>query len=111
MTFGRPMIDVRLMKWYSVLTNGKEGFTMARKITGRPGLFGDSVFYEDGRRVGRGRPKLFGGSNYYDSDGRKVGENRPGIFSSQLYDAKGHRIGESRPGIFGGTVTRLKDRK
>ena len=63
---------------------------MAKKVTSRPGLFGNI--------------------NHYDERGRKIGESRPGLFGDTVhYDAKGRRVGESDQGVFGWFNTRLED--
>ena len=63
---------------------------MAKKVTSRPGHFGNI--------------------NHYDERGRKIGESRPGLFGDTIhYDAKGNKVGESDQGLFGWFNTRLED--
>ena len=83
----------------------QEDFRMA-KMTSRPGLFGETNYYDErGRKVGESRPGLFGGTNYYDESGRKVGNSSPGLFGGNtFYNDNGHKAGSSYTGLFGGTT-------
>lgn len=76
------------------------------KMTSRPGLFGETNYYDErGRKVGESRPGLFGGTNYYDESGRKVGNSSPGLFGGNtFYNDNGHKAGSSYTGLFGGTM-------
>lgn len=96
---------------------------MAKKrITSRPGLFGITYYYENGKYVGKSRPTLWGERKiYFDAAGNHVGTSRPGFFAEKVYhdeknqryissykgltgmihSSNGRLIGKSTPGLFG----------
>ena len=92
-----------------------------KRITSRPGLFGMTYHYEDGKYVGKSRPGLFGDREiHYDADGNQVGTSRPGFFAEEVYHdeindryissykgltgmihrTNGQTIGKTTPGFF-----------
>lgn len=79
---------------------------MAKKrIVSKPGLFGITYHYENGRYIGKTRPGLLGNRKiHYDADGRQMGTTRPGVLSDEVhYDAKNKRYITSYQGLTGKT--------
>lgn len=76
---------------------------MKRNIRSEKGLFGQTIHYENGVKVGESWPGLFEGSqNHYDADGKYAGYSDRGIFAEQVHhDADGRYIGETTRGLFG----------
>lgn len=76
---------------------------MAKKITSRPGLFGDVTHYdENGRKIGKDVPGLYGGTIHYNAHGEKIAMSYPGLLGGTItYDACGRRIGSSEAGFLG----------
>ena len=63
---------------------------MSRKITSHTTLFGTTVYYENGKKIGESRPGFFGGSVLYDDRGRKVGTSHEGLLGgTNHYDNHG----------------------
>lgn len=73
------------------------------------GLFGQTIHYKDGVRVGETWDGLIPCTkNHYDVHGNYVGRSDPGFFADQVhYDAFGRKIGDSWTDGFG--VTRHYD--
>ena len=101
-----------------------------RRITSKPGLFGMTYHYENGKYIGKSRPGLLGDRKiHYDADGRQVGTSRPGALSDEVhYDAKNKRyissyqgltgeihmsngrpVGKTTPGVFGAAYSSIDD--
>ena len=76
---------------------------MSRRIKSIKGLFGQTIHYEDGIKVGESWPGLFGGSlNHYDTDGRYVGYSDRGMIVDLVHhDEHGSYVGETHTGLFG----------
>lgn len=76
---------------------------MKKQLKSSNGLFGQTVHYENGVKVGESWPGLFEGSqNHYDANGKYIGYSDRGIFADQVhYDERGNSIGETRTGFFG----------
>ena len=76
---------------------------MTRKLKNVKGLFGQTIHYENGVRVGESWPGLFEGSQkHYDATDKYVGYSDRGIFAEQVYhDEHGGYIGETHTGLFG----------
>lgn len=96
---------------------------MAKKrITSKPGLFGMTYHYENGKYIGKSRPGLLGNRKiHYDADGRQIGTSRPGTLAEEVhYDKRNKRfistyegptgkihmsngrpVGKTTPGILG----------
>ena len=69
------------------------------------GLFGQTIHYKDGIRVGETWDGLIPGTKkHYDADGKYVGNSASGFFADEVhYDQYGRRIGESWTDDFGTT--------
>lgn len=69
------------------------------------GLFGQTIHYKDGVKVGETWDGLLPGTkNHYDANGRFSGSSSPGFFADQVhYDEHGNRLGESWTDAFGTT--------
>lgn len=101
-----------------------------RRITSKPGLFGMTYHYENGKYIGKSRPGLLGDRKiHYDADGRQVGTSRPGVLSDEVhYDAKNKRyissyqgltgeihmsngrpVGKTTPGVFDAAYSSIED--
>ena len=76
---------------------------MSDRIKSIKGLFGQTIHYSDGIKVGESWPGLFSGTQkHYDASGRYVGHSIPGmIVDSVHHDEHGRYIGETRSGFFG----------
>lgn len=76
---------------------------MSRRIKSIKGLFGQTIHYSDGIKVGESWPGLFSGiQKHYDANGRYVGYSTPSmIVDSVHHDERGGYIGETRLGFFG----------
>lgn len=75
------------------------------KIKSSKGLFGQTVHYKDGVKVGETWDGFLPGSKkHYDANGKFVGSSSQGFFADQVhYDARGNRLGESWTDAFGTT--------
>ena len=77
---------------------------MAKKrITSKPGLFGMTYHYENGKYIGKSRPGLLGNRKiHYDADGRQIGTSRPGVLAEEVYhDQKNKRFISTYEGLTG----------
>ena len=74
-----------------------------RRITSKPGLFGMTYHYENGKYVGKSRPGLLGDRKiHYNAEGRQIGTSRPGaLFGEVHYDAENKRYISSYQGLTG----------
>ena len=74
-----------------------------RRITSKPGLFGMTYHYENGKYVGKSRPGLLGDRKiHYNAEGRQIGTSRPGVLSDEVhYDAENKRYISSYQGLAG----------
>ena len=83
------------------------------KMTSRPGLFGETNYYDErGRKVGNSSPGLFGGNTFYNDNGHKAGSSYTGLFGgTTYYDEHGHKVAESTPGLFGNRITKYDKKK
>ena len=74
-----------------------------RRITSKPGLFGMTYHYENGKYVGKSRPGLLGDLKiHYNAEGRQIGTSRPGALSGEVhYDAENKRYISSYQGLAG----------
>lgn len=62
---------------------------MKRKIKSIKGLFGQTIHYEDGIKVGESWPGLFSGTQkHYDTSGRYVGHSSPGMIEDLVHHDK-----------------------
>lgn len=86
---------------------------MNRRIKSVKGLFGQTIHYENGVKVGESWPGLFKDSyDHYDAKGRRVGYSDPGLFSEHVHrDEHGGYIGETYKGLFGQDVHYGADRR
>ena len=75
---------------------------MSRRIKSIKGLFGQTIHYKDGIKIGESWRGLFEGSlNHYDADGRFVGYSDRGIIKDLVhYDEHGSYIGETHTALF-----------
>lgn len=82
-----------------------------RRITSKPGLFGMTYHYENGKYVGKSRPGLLGNRKiHYNAEGRQIGTSRPGALSDEVhYDAENKRYISSYQGLTG-TIHRSNGR-
>ena len=104
--------------------------TRKRIIRSKPGLFGITYHYEDGKYIGKSRSALLGDRKvHYNTKGRKTGTSIPGLLADEIhYDRNGKRfissysdltgevhisngspIGKSVPGIISGSYTSIND--
>lgn len=69
------------------------------------GLFGQTIHYKDGVKVGETWDGLLPGTqNHYGADGGFVGSSAPGFLADEVhYNQNGERIGESWTDAFGTT--------
>ena len=69
------------------------------------GLFGQTIHYKDGEKVGETWDGFIpGAKNHYGANGSFVGSSAPGFFADEVhYDQHGGRIGESWTDAFGTT--------
>lgn len=69
------------------------------------GLFGQTIHYENGVKVGETWDGLVPGTkNHYNSDGSYAGSSAKGFFADEVhYDKNGRYVGESWKGAFGAT--------
>ena len=76
---------------------------MKKRIKSVKGIFGQTIHYEDGVRIGESWPGLFEGSqNHYDATGKYVGYSDRGLIAEQVhYNEHGGYIGETHTGLFG----------
>ena len=76
---------------------------MRRRVKSIKGLFGQTIHYEDGVKIGENWPGLFEGSqNHYDAGGRHMGYSDRGIIADQVHhDEHGSYVGETHTGFFG----------
>ena len=76
---------------------------MSRRIKSIKDLFGQTIHYEDGIKIGESWRGLFEGSlNHYDTDGRIVGYSDRGMIADLVHhDEHGGYIGETHTGVFG----------
>jgi len=67
------------------------------------GLFGQTIHYKDGVRVGETWDGLLPGTKkHYDSDGRYAGSSSTGLFADEVhYNEYGGRVGETWKDDFG----------
>ena len=76
---------------------------MSRRIHSIKGLFGQTIHYEDGIKVGENWPGLLSESrNHYDAEGRYIGYSDRGMIADLVHhDEHGNYIGETHTGLFG----------
>jgi len=76
---------------------------MSRRIHSVKGLFGQTIHYEDGIKVGESWPGLLRSSlNHYDAEGRYIGYSDCGMIADLAHHNKhGNYIGETHIGLFG----------
>ena len=76
---------------------------MSRRIHSVKGLFGQTIHYEDGIKVGESWPGLLRSSqNHYDVEGKYIGYSDRGIIADLVHhDEHGNYIGETHTGLFG----------
>ena len=76
---------------------------MSKRIKSIKGLFGQTIHYEDGIKVGESWPGLFSGiQKHYDANGRYVGYSYCGFIADMAHhNAHGKCIGETHIGFFG----------
>ena len=76
---------------------------MSKRIKSVKGLFGQTIHYENGVKVGESWPGLFEGSmNHYDASGKYAGYSDRGLIADQVHhDADGRYINETTRGLFG----------
>jgi len=76
---------------------------MSRRIHNVKDLFGQTIHYEDGIKVGESWPRLLRGSlNHYDAEGRYIGYSDCGMIADLAHhDEYGNYIGETHTGLFG----------
>lgn len=69
------------------------------------GLFGQTIHYKDGVKVGESWDGLIPGTkNHYDANGSYVGRSDPGFFADQVhFDQHGNKLGDSWTDSFGTT--------
>lgn len=74
-----------------------------RLIKSKPGLFGITYHYEDGKYIGKSRPALFGDRRiHYDAGGKQIGTSRHGILADEVhFDKTNERYISSYPGLSG----------
>ena len=74
-----------------------------RHITSKPGLFGMTYHYENGKYIGKSRLGLLGNRKiHYDADGRQIGTSRPGALAEEVhYDQKNKRFISTYEGLTG----------
>ena len=74
-----------------------------RLIKSKPGLFGVTYHYEDGKYIGKSRLALFGDRKiHYDADGKQIGTSRHGILTDEVhFDKTDERYISSYPGLSG----------
>lgn len=75
---------------------------MNTKLKSTKGLFGQTIRYRNGIKIGESWPGILGNmQNHYDADGRYLGYSVPGVIADAIhYDEHGSRIGETYTGIF-----------
>jgi hypothetical protein len=68
------------------------------------GLFGQTIHYKDGVRIGETWDSIFSGvKNHYDANGSYAGSSSKGIFADEVhYDRYGGYVGSSHKNAFGG---------
>lgn len=76
---------------------------MSKNIKSIKGMFGQTIHYKDGIKVGESWPGVFEGSQkHYDADGKYIGYSDCGIFAEQVHhDECGNYVGETLRGFFG----------
>ncbi|MBR6571721.1 MAG: hypothetical protein IKK75_14830 [Clostridia bacterium] len=76
---------------------------MSRIIKSIKGLFGQTIHYRDGIKVGESWPGLFKGSyEHYDANGKYAGYSDPGIVADLvLHDEHGGYAGTTYTGLLG----------
>ena len=76
---------------------------MNKRIKSIKGLFGQTIHYEDGIKVGESWSGLLSGSqNHYDAEGRYIGYSDRGMIADLVHhDEHGNYIGETHTGLFG----------
>jgi len=86
---------------------------MSRRIHSIKGLFGQTIHYEDGIKVGENWPGLLSESqNHYDAEGRYIGYSDRGMIADLVHhDEHGNYIGETHTGLFGQKVHYSADRR
>lgn len=74
-----------------------------RHITSKPGLFGMTYHYENGKYIGKSRPSLLGNHKiHYDANGRQIGTSRPGALAEEVhYDKRNKRFVSTYEGPIG----------
>ena len=86
---------------------------MAKKVTGRPGLFGTTNHYDaNGKKIGSSSPGMFASQVHYDAKGRKTGSTYgscSSLFGADHYDSRGHKVGDSHSGWLGSTHSEFDD--
>ena len=76
---------------------------MSRRIKSIKGLFGQTIHYEDGIKIGESWPGLLSGSQkHYDANGRYIGYSDRGLIADLVHhDEHGNYIGETHTGLWG----------
>ena len=76
---------------------------MRRRVKSIKGLFGQTIHYEDGVKIGESWPGLFEGSqNHYDAGGKYMGYSDRGIIADLVHhDEHGSYVGETHTSFFG----------
>ena len=76
---------------------------MRKRFKSIKGLFGQTIHYEDGIKIGESWPGLLNGSqNHYDAKGRCIGYSDRGMIADLVHhDERGNYIGEMHTGFFG----------
>ena len=76
---------------------------MSKRIKSIKGLFGQTIHYSDGIKVGESWPGLFEGiQNHYNATDKRVGHSAPGVFADLVhYDERGSCVGSTHTGAFG----------
>lgn len=76
---------------------------MSRRIKSIKGLFGQTIHYEEGIKVGESWPGLFSGTQkHYDASGRYIGYSDRGMIADLVHhDKNGNCIGETHTELFG----------
>ena len=76
---------------------------MRKRFKSIKGLFGQTIHYEDGIKIGESWPGLFEGSQkHYDANGRYIGYSARGFIADMVHhNTHGKYIGETHIGFFG----------
>ena len=76
---------------------------MSKRFKSIKGLFGQTIHYEDGIKIGESWPGLFEGSQkHYDANGRYIGYSARGFIADMVHhNTHGKYIGETHIGFFG----------